>query len=301
MSNPIKLQCQKVFITLEKDKITLSPQPTGKQAFSIRHVDDDEIPEIIATDYYHTSELLTVVQKIAATDKNTTINYQLIQEKTVIDNEDDEGDENEIVAVYTQILSFPQVIDKDKIMQLLQLFVDYQLIYDYEKRSLLSDYEKEHPCVKIPQPSAEDLFRQSLDHIKTQTEALKVAGDTAAASVAKTLHFELTQAYDKFKEAKLRMPYIGSRKELEQSYLDFQKSCGSAATKAKTTLDNYWNWKTIFLNLGVAVMTLGVGYLALGLYNCKQGNSLMLFKPYADGAVEKQLHLEELLSNSRKF
>lgn len=310
MSTSIELKCQKVHIIFEKNKVTLSPQRTGAQAFSVIPIPgDDELSEMVATDYYHTSELLTVIPEIKA----IAIESQLIQAKTIIPPTIIDAAGNPAVidavpevidAVYAQTLTLPNIIDKNKMTQLLQLFVDNKLIFPYEKEALLAMYEKEHPSPKVEQLSPEDLFRQSLVKIKAaQKDMLNAAGDKVAAGVAGDLYWELTQAFETFQKARLEMPYIASKEKSEQPYLAFKERCDIATAKAKETLGNYWDWNSIFLNLKTAVATLGVGGVAVELYNnYKQGNPLLIFKsPYADGTLEKQLEIDDVKTNSQKI
>lgn len=294
MTLSIKFKTKKSFITFENNKVTVSPQKTGKTEFALAYEDGDEIPEIVQIDLYHgiSAERLGIIKKIEETDKEARVSGLLIQ------NETETEDGEKIPSVYSETITFSKPIDKEKFNAILDVFLESGLIDEYEKGKLLALNDNEKNVKNPNKLTAEQLFLQSLSHIKNQEEILKKKGETGASEAAHKLHRDLTYAYDKFKDNMLKMPFIASIEEKKKPFLDFQNSCDTAIQESKQTLGNYWNWKTIFLNIGVAVATAGLAHLALAL---TPGKSPMLFKPYADGSVEKELNLEELKTNYSKL
>lgn len=290
----IKFDAQKALIAFENNKVTISPQKTGETKFALAYVDGDEIPEIIPINLYKniSAERIEITRKIEETDKENSVSYSLIQNET----EDEDGDK--ILSVYSETITFPKPIDKENFNILLDVFLESGLIDEYEKGKLLALNDNERNVKKPNKLTAEQLFLQSLSHIKNQEGILKKKGETGASKAAHNLHRDLTYAYDKFKDNMLKMPFIASIEEKKKPFLDFQNSCDTAIQEAKETLGSYWNWKTIFLNIGVAIATVGLVHLALAL---TPGKSPVLFKPYADGSVEKELNVEELKTNYSKL
>lgn len=86
-----------------------------------------------------------------------------------------------------------------------------------------------------------------------------------AASVSKALVQKLNKYFNLFLK--------------NDDYSMFKNKCNQAIKKSKAILEPHWNWKQLLANLTLAILGLGVFYLAAVIYNKHTTGNYWFFKP----------------------
>lgn len=110
--------------------------------------------------------------------------------------------------------------------------------------------------------------------IKAKSKQLKEDGHNAAAEAARTLYKAINTSYDKF------------IKKNEITQQQFEKDCSAAIFVARPELEKIHDWNQILKNLLLAVVGLGVLYVAAGLINKAVTGKFLFFKTDLENMID---------------
>ena len=116
-----------------------------------------------------------------------------------------------------------------------------------------SGYEVLEEFREMQRPIALAGFTSLLDIINTKKTKLKDRGFDQASIAANTLCDNLTR---------LKGEYLGKKLSLS----DFKTEAHDEVVKARLELGNHRGWKEVLVNLGLCILGLGIGYLAVCAY-----------------------------------
>jgi hypothetical protein len=133
---------------------------------------------------------------------------------------------------------------------------------------------------------AELFFKEQLRIVKEKADDLQQwYPDSAAAVAANKLYIDL----DRYTQAYFSGNMDGAT---------CKTKCTLALGDAHKELDKHRGWKEVFANLAIAVGLLGVGYLAIGLYNVCKNRDFMFYKVKTDSANKLDYFTDHLASLS---
>lgn len=107
-------------------------------------------------------------------------------------------------------------------------------------------------------------FYEQLEVIEKKAAELRAAGHLKAAEKAEKLHEQLYKG---------SVQYFNNRINDEQ----FGTLCHQAIKKARPELETHRGWKQVFGNLALAIIGLGIGYVAAGLINLAVTGHFLFF------------------------
>lgn len=171
-------------------------------------------------------------------------------------------------------LQFPIKLDTANLQRILSVLVDKNMLTIQEKQDFLNQYTKK--------------IYSSIVSVKKELATLNQKADSLAyksinepkiyrypAEVALRLH----QTLDELTET-----YLQSSKSLEEYQLYKDKSCG-AIEQAMQVLNQHRGYKELLINLGAAILGLGVFYLIAASINYLNSNGKhFFFKVNTDSA-----------------
>lgn len=140
-----------------------------------------------------------------------------------------------------------------------------------------------HPVAKhmTPEILAFEQWKENISQLLTTLNekaiALKANGHKTASRTAEDLSITI--------KAKIKEHLTIGRKPI--NIRSFMEECTTAINEARPTLGHHRGWKKLLGNLGIAILSLGVGYLVAGLFQKALTGNFLLFRPKTD--AEKKL------------
>lgn len=107
-------------------------------------------------------------------------------------------------------------------------------------------------------------FDEQLTTIRKKALLLRKNGHKTAATAADQLYSSLSKGFDAV--------YFGTM-QLEE----FQDNCNQAIEEAHSELDKHRGWKDVYANIALFFCTLGLGFVAKGIYNVCNNKPFMFF------------------------
>jgi hypothetical protein len=208
---------------------------------------------------------------------------------------------------------FPKIIDENKLKEIFAFFLEYELISMDERVNFIH-------CFRIVQnnlelPSANFSLQNtntSIELLSNQIDLLN-PNDTNRQTFIAQLKIMANKALELKKKAQdnekycdaaldasflctsLYEAYLKLDIKSKQSCLDFKDSCDKSMAYARVELEQHREWGALaeaLANLAIAIVTLGLGYLAYGLYNKYHNNDRFIFFRIDTDAIEKQNSLQ---------
>lgn len=143
----------------------------------------------------------------------------------------------------------------------------------------------QNPIPIVPQYTLQqkERFIHQLNHIKKKGEQLQNKGHMKAAQAANQLYDSISQSAIEFFDQKI-------------SQFEFSVLCTKAIEDARLELEKFREWPLIFVNIGLAIAGLGVGFIIAGLINKAVTGHFLFFRP--DSAIQLD-ELENCLNAMR--
>lgn len=258
--------CKKANISLHDNTITLYPKRKGTKKIGY-------YPEVSRASRHH-AELGKKVTFIRRKDVGHDHFHQ-----DVFDRENQHFH-----------MQFERTIDEPDLRDILDFLLRHKVITSQEKESFLKDFNHISQQDPIEEILNLDAFTTELDHVKAKAESLEEKAKTnkdyeAAAKSASILCLELKNALEDL----LQNPQTIAKIHL------FKASVNASLDKASIELRHHRGWKEVFINIGLAIGLVGVGYLVWGLYNLSQSERFTIFRPNTE-SMNKLNDLQEATS-----
>ncbi|ETO92219.1 hypothetical protein [Legionella oakridgensis] len=276
--------CEKVNISLFNDTITLYPKKTGGKSMQLASFFG--LPVFVELDCYY-AEVTNFVeeqfQMIEYTHGATQLGVRRFIHREDADHDQYHQDafDRDETHMHAQ---FRAPIDEAKFRQVLTVFVDRNIISAEEKARCLEAY---HQANVMADPAKQKFMDQLLIlHTKASELEHKAEKDHAtyglAARSARALHTALSDALEVYR-----------RNENAVTYQAFKRTCDDAIRTARPELEKHRDYNYILANIGLAVLGLGVGYLAAGLINLAVNGRFLFFSE--TNSISKVNELEKRL------
>lgn len=165
----------------------------------------------------------------------------------------DDGMDDHLAHVH---IRFPSEMTPQKLERLLQLFVNLQFMGPHERDGFLTSFEQAVNAYV-------NQFNLELANIKSKADefTLKAIKDpqnyALAASASTRLYLQLKEASE-----------VYFKNKTPEAYDTFKHTCEFEIAEARKVLENHREvWKPIMINIGAAIIGLGILYLLAASYN----------------------------------
>ncbi|KTD61320.1 effector protein B, substrate of the Dot/Icm secretion system [Legionella santicrucis] len=208
------------------------------------------------------------------------VNYQqTVKDMAEITKQKDEGRDGIMAPIFVaHHVKADELLHRKAFTQSVPSVIsDPVTIMDDEPRVDTPVITQVNPIEPLPQVTDEELslcdieftprmvrFYEQLEIIEKKAAELRAAGHLKAAEKAEELHQRLYKG---------SVQYFNDRINDEQ----FGILCHQAIKKARPELETHRGWKQVFGNLALAIVGLGIGYVAAGLINLAVTGHFLFF------------------------